>query len=39
MDRACSTNGAEVECILNFGGKARRKGTIRKTKMWVGGQC
>jgi hypothetical protein len=31
MDRACSTHGAEVECIEGFGGKARRRETARKT--------
>jgi hypothetical protein len=30
--RACSTNGGEEECILDIGGKARRKETSRKTK-------
>jgi hypothetical protein len=32
MGRACSTNGGD-ECILDIGGKARRKETTRKTKM------
>jgi hypothetical protein len=32
MDRACSTNGGEKECIEDIGGKARRKETTRKTK-------
>jgi hypothetical protein len=32
MDRACSTNGREKECIQDNGGKARRKETTRKTK-------
>jgi hypothetical protein len=25
MGRACNTNGGEVECIYDIGGKARRK--------------
>jgi hypothetical protein len=29
-------NGDEEECIQNFGGKARRKETTRKTLTWVG---
>jgi hypothetical protein len=29
----------EVECIQGIGGKARRKGTTRKTKTLAGGQC
>jgi hypothetical protein len=33
MGRACSMNGDEDECIQDFGGKARRKQTTRKTKM------
>jgi hypothetical protein len=32
MTRVCSANGAEQECILDIGGKARRKETSRKTK-------
>jgi hypothetical protein len=32
MDRACSTNGGEEECIYYIGGKTRRKETTRKTK-------
>jgi hypothetical protein len=32
MDRAYSTNMGEDECILNIGGKSRRKETARKTK-------
>jgi hypothetical protein len=31
MDRACSTHGREYEYIEDFGGKARRKETTRKT--------
>jgi hypothetical protein len=31
MDRACSMLGDEKECIQQFGGKARRKETTRKT--------
>jgi hypothetical protein len=31
MGRACSTNGKEEECIKDFGGKAERKETTRKT--------
>jgi hypothetical protein len=37
MGRACSTNGGEEECICVFGGKVRRKETIRKTETQVGG--
>jgi hypothetical protein len=33
MNRACSTNGVEEECIWDVGGKASRKETTRKTKM------
>jgi hypothetical protein len=32
MDRACTTNGCKEECLKVIGAKARRKGTIRKTK-------
>jgi hypothetical protein len=32
MNRACSTNGGDDECIWDIGGKARRKETTRKTK-------
>jgi hypothetical protein len=32
MGRECSTNGGEEDCILDIGGKARRKWTTRKTK-------
>jgi hypothetical protein len=32
MGRACRTNGAKEEFIYNIGGKARRRGTTRKTK-------
>jgi hypothetical protein len=31
MGREFSTNGGEEECIWNFGGKAIRKETTRKT--------
>jgi hypothetical protein len=31
MDRACSTNGDEEECIQGFGEKIRRRETTRKT--------
>jgi hypothetical protein len=31
MDRACSMHVGEEECIQGFGGKVRRKETIRKT--------
>jgi hypothetical protein len=33
MDRACSMNGGEEKCIMNIGGKARRKKTTKKTKI------
>jgi hypothetical protein len=36
--RACSTNGGEDECILDIGGKAKRKETTRKIKTQMGGQ-
>jgi hypothetical protein len=29
--------GGDEECIYDIVGKARRKGTTRKTKMYVGG--
>jgi hypothetical protein len=32
MGRACSLNGEEEECILDIGGKARKKETTRKAK-------
>jgi hypothetical protein len=32
MDRACSTNRGEEECIQDIGGKARWKETTGKTK-------
>jgi hypothetical protein len=32
MDRACSTNGGEEECIEDIGGKAGSKETTGKTK-------
>jgi hypothetical protein len=35
MDRACSTNGGEEECIQGFVGKARRKEITKKTYTWV----
>jgi hypothetical protein len=35
MDRACSTHRTEEDCIQGFGVKARRKETVRKTKMYV----
>jgi hypothetical protein len=31
MDRACSTQGGEEEYIKDFGERARRKATTRKT--------
>jgi hypothetical protein len=31
MGRACSTHGAEEECVEDFGWKSRRKETTRKT--------
>jgi hypothetical protein len=31
IGKACSTNGGAEECIWDFGGKARRKETTRKT--------
>jgi hypothetical protein len=31
MDRACSRHGREEEFIQDFGGKARRKKTTKKT--------
>jgi hypothetical protein len=31
MNRAYDAHGREEECIKNFGGKARRKETTRKT--------
>jgi hypothetical protein len=37
MDRACSTNEGEEECIYVIGGKARGKVTGRKAKRDVGG--
>jgi hypothetical protein len=33
MGRTWGTNGGEEECILDIGGKARRKETTGKTKM------
>jgi hypothetical protein len=35
MDRACIMNGLEEKIIQDFGGKARRKDTTRKTKMSI----
>jgi hypothetical protein len=32
MGRACSTNGGGEECVLDIGGKIRRKETTGKTK-------
>jgi hypothetical protein len=32
MGRACSTNGVEQERVYAIGGKARGKGTARKSK-------
>jgi hypothetical protein len=29
---ACSTHGAEDECVFNINGKSRRKETIRKAR-------
>jgi hypothetical protein len=37
MGTACSTHGREAECIQEFGGKAARKETTRKTKVYVRG--
>jgi hypothetical protein len=34
MGRACSMQGKEKECIEDFGVKARRKETTRKTCRW-----
>jgi hypothetical protein len=31
IDRACSMNGGEAECIYGLGGKARMKESTRKT--------
>jgi hypothetical protein len=31
MGRACGMHGGEEECIKDFGGKARRNKTSRKT--------
>jgi hypothetical protein len=31
MVRACTTDGGEEKYVYNFGGKARRKETTRKT--------
>jgi hypothetical protein len=30
MDRTCSMNRGEEECMYDIGGKARREGTTRK---------
>jgi hypothetical protein len=32
MDRVCSTDGNEEECIQRFGGKSRRKEPLRRPK-------
>jgi hypothetical protein len=32
MVRSCNTNVREEECVLDIGGKFRRKETTRKTK-------
>jgi hypothetical protein len=32
MDRACSMNGGEEECMLNVGGISKRKETTGKTQ-------
>jgi hypothetical protein len=32
MGRTCSTSGGEKKCIKDFGGRARKKETARKTK-------
>jgi hypothetical protein len=31
ISRVCGMDGGEEECIYDFGGKARRKKTTRKT--------
>jgi hypothetical protein len=31
MGRACSTQGSEEECMLDSGGKVRKKETSKKT--------
>jgi hypothetical protein len=31
VDRTCSMNGGDEECLEDIGEKARRKQTIRKT--------
>jgi hypothetical protein len=31
MDKACSTNGGEEECMYDIDGKARRKEITRRT--------
>jgi hypothetical protein len=36
-DRECSTHVGKEECIYEFGGKALRKQTTRKTLMYVEG--
>jgi hypothetical protein len=38
MDRACSANRVEEECIWDIGGRVRRKEITGKTKTYVGGQ-
>jgi hypothetical protein len=32
MNRVCSTNGGEEECMWDIGGKARKKENTRKAK-------
>jgi hypothetical protein len=36
MGKVYGMNGGEEECMYDIGGKARRKETTRKTKMYVG---
>jgi hypothetical protein len=36
MGRECNTIGGEEECMENIGGKAGRRETTVKTKMYVG---
>jgi hypothetical protein len=33
MNRACSTNGEDEECMYVIGGKVRKKETTRRTKI------
>jgi hypothetical protein len=37
IGRACGTNAGEEECIWDIGGKAKKKETTGKMKIWVGG--